>query len=211
MSGSSSRVLPSRRLLRGDSLLDTVRWTAGGGVEIVDWQLGGDLDNDALEAIIRGVVAGPATLEVDYAQLSREGLGPARIVHEMCIVNVVEVPDYDLAGTWALTRRVTPVDECIGGPVDGEVLVDLTQDASGNFAVEGLNTGYEAWVGVINESEVSFSGPRDESDELGGGMTEGTFALTATSRTRMAGEETWSWSDGSGTCMGTSEITGRKR
>lgn len=191
-------------------LLDTVRWTVDGGVEIVDWQLGGDLDNDALEALVRGEVAGPARMSVDYAQLSQDGLGPARLIHESCVIKVVEVPDHDLAGTWSLTRRVTAVDECIGGPMDGEVFADLTQDTSGNLTIEGLNTGYEPWSGSIDGSEVAFGGRRDEPTDLGGGSTDATFTLAATSRTRMTGAEAWSWTDGASSCSGTSEITARK-
>lgn len=191
-------------------VLDTVRWTADNGVSVIDWRLGGDLDNDALEAVIQGETAGTSMLTVDYAQLSREGVGPVRTVTESCAIKVVESPDRDLSGTWRMTREVAPLSECAGGPADGTVDFDIDQDSSGNLVIEGLNAGYEAWTGAVDGSDLTFGGLRDEPAELGGGTTVAEFTATATSRTRMNGTETWSWSGGTDSCEGTSELTFRK-
>ena len=192
-------------------ILDTVRWTADNGVTITDWQLGGDLDNDALEAVVQGVEAGASSIRVEYAQLSRDGLGPVRSVTEQCDIKVVETPDFDLSGDWRMTRRIVSETECPGGPTDGDVDIDITQDSSGNLTVEGINAGYEAWSGAIDQSDVTFGGLRDELADSGGGTTEATFAITATSRFRMNGEETWSWTDGTTGCDAVSDLTLRKR
>ena len=192
-------------------VLDTVQWTAGDGISVIDWQLGGDLDNDALEAVVQGEAAGIATLGLDYAQLSSEPPGAVRMVDESCIITVIEPPSRDLTGTWSFTRDVEPLSECAGGPIDGTVEVDIAQDSSGNLVVEGINAGYEAWTGVTDGSAVTFGGLRDELAEFGGGTTEATFDLTSTSRTRMNGIETWSWTDGLESCEATSEISARRR
>ena len=192
-------------------ILDTVRWTADNGVTITDWQLGGDLDNDALQAVVGGVEAGSSSIHVEYAQLNRDGVGAVRSVTEECEINVVELPDFDLNGDWRITRRIVSETECPGGPTDGDVDIDITQDSSGNLIVEGINAGYEAWPGSIDQSDVTFGGLRDEVTEIGGGTTDATFALTATSRSRMNGEETWSWSDGITSCAAVSDLTVRKR
>lgn len=192
-------------------VLDTVRWTSDNGISIVDWRLGGDLDNDALEAVVQGETAGTSNLRVDYTQLSREGVGPVRSVSESCAIKVVEPPDRDLSGTWRMTREVAPLSECAGGPIDGTVDIDIDQDSSGNLVIEGLNAGYEAWTGAVDGSDLTFGGLRDETADLGGGTTSAEFVATATSRTRMNGTETWSWTAGAESCEGTSELTFRKR
>lgn len=190
-------------------ILDTVRWMVDNGVAITDWQLGGDLDNDALQAVVEGVEPGTATITVQYAQLNREGVGPVRTVTESCEIKVVEPPTFDIDGDWRMTRTTDGV--CTLGPSDGDSEITIRQDSSGNLTVEGLNAGYEAWSGAIDGEVASFRGLRDEIAELGGGTTEGSFAIDVASSRSMTGTETYTWSDGTDSCSGTSELVFRRR
>ena len=190
-------------------ILDTVRWRAGVGISVSDWRLGGDLDSDSLEAVVVGEEVGVTSLDVEYAQLNREGVGAVRLVTERCDITVVEVPDFDLSGTWRVSRDFGDT-ECVGGPEEDVDDITITQDPSGNLTIEGLNAGYEPWSGAVDGRTVTFSGPRDESADLGGGTTQSSYALEASSRFRMQGTETWSWTDGTNSCEATTEISFRK-
>lgn len=100
---------------------------------------------------------------------------------------------------------------CVGGPVDGDIESSVGQDASGNLVVEGLNAGYLPWAGAIDGDAVTFSGPRDKLADTGGCTTDASYALEATSRFRMNGVESWSWTDGSTSCAAEAEVSIRKR
>jgi fibronectin type 3 domain-containing protein len=102
-----------------------------------------------------------------------------------------------VAGTWAITESLT--DNCPDPDVD-EWTATVTQNGT-SVTVSG---GGVSRSGTLNGNVLTWSGSYLED---GGTTTVSSLTLTFSGDT-VTGNATWSWTDGSSSCSGTSAITG---
>lgn len=112
-------------------------------------------------------------------------------------------PITDGTGTWTITEVVDGSD-CDEGTYTENYTVSVTQ--SGNSLTVVAPTG--TFSGEICGNKVSWSGSYPED----GGTTTATIDLTVSADgNSLNGSVTWSWTDGSDSCAGTSQTTGSRQ
>ena len=105
----------------------------------------------------------------------------------------------DVAGTWAITENLT------GNCPDSDVntwTATVTQNGT-SITVSG---GGASRSGTLNGNVLTWSGSYSED---GGTTTVSSLTLTFSGDT-VTGNATWSWTDGSSSCSGTSSISGQR-
>lgn len=111
-------------------------------------------------------------------------------------------PEGGVAGNWS-------VNATIDGTQCGDPII------TANFTIRISQTGNALAVtvdgddfnGTLNGTQGTWSGSYPDT----GGTTTETYTVTfAGNNTTMTGGSTWSWSDGTTTCPGTSTLTGSK-
>jgi hypothetical protein len=110
-------------------------------------------------------------------------------------------PAADLSGTWIEQETIT--GNCEGDiyPITKTDLVTITQSGS-KLTVKFGSTGSQI-TGTINGSEVVFKGKIKSDDGTSSIDFSGTVAVDDDS---VDGSTDWTWTDGSYTCSGTTEI-----
>ncbi len=142
--------------------------------------------------------------------------GPASVVFAVLILALflscsedsptgagLEPPDYDITSTWAFTEVADETD-CDEGTNTYNYDVTIVQDGNQiTVTMEG-----EEFSGTISASTVKWSGSFPED---GGTTTIHSVSLSVTNDGQsLDGNMSWSWSDGTDSCSGTSELTADK-
>ena len=117
------------------------------------------------------------------------------------VVPVYTEPIGDLEGTtWSVTENVNAT-ACDGGIYNDYYSVSVVSQ-SGNTLTVSTSAG--TFSGTFSGDQISWSGTYAQD----GGMTTSTTSLTVNSVcSSLSGSAVWTWSDGSTTCSGTSQVT----
>ena len=111
-------------------------------------------------------------------------------------------PEGGVAGNWAVSFS-DDATGCGEGITTGTVNLLIAQNGNA-LTVTG---GGIVFTGTLNGTEATWSGSYPED----GGTTSEQFTVTfANNNTTLSGGSTWTWTDGTDSCSGTSTITGSK-
>ena len=105
-----------------------------------------------------------------------------------------------VSGTWSVTAYVD-ASNCGDGRYTSRYRYRFHQN--GCSIEVSTNTG--TYFGTVNGNNIRWTGSYPED----GGITTSQVNLTV-SGDYLSGTDSWSWTDGSHTCRGTSDITGRE-
>lgn len=111
-------------------------------------------------------------------------------------------PAFDLTDSWSISETVDATG-CGEGTLVDDWTLTATQSGNSLTAVTPVGT----FTGTVSGSRVRWSGDYPED----GGTT--TITVTATidsSGDALSGTSTWSWTDGTNSCSGTSVFTGTR-
>ncbi len=111
-------------------------------------------------------------------------------------------PEVDLSGSWEITEVVSSsTNQCDDGP-QAPYTVQVDQDGNGLTVTAPAGR----FTGTISGRTVSWTGSYPED---GGTTTIRSMSLQATA-TSLTGSASWSWTDGTVSCSGTTQVSGRK-
>ena len=108
----------------------------------------------------------------------------------------------DVSGTWN-TTEVDDATGCGEGFTTHHEEYTITQSGC-NITIDGGLFGIE--TGTVSGSQITYTGSFPDE----GGTTTGTVNLTISGNS-LNGSSTWTWSDGTSSCSGTTTISGTKQ
>lgn len=114
----------------------------------------------------------------------------------------------DISGTWTITEIVDE-SACGGGGAELVIYtIDVSQSGTSLTVSATINGSTQTFSGSISGNTLQWSGSFAES---GGTTTINSLSLTLNSDcSEVTGNSTWTWTDGSDTCSGTSQISGNR-
>lgn len=109
----------------------------------------------------------------------------------------------EVAGTWDMTEVVDATD-CGDGTYTENITYTVTQNGCNITVVPSSNPSL-SFSGSVNNDRISWKGSWPED----GGTVTATIDITINGNS-LSGSATWSWTDGSDSCSGTTQLSGTR-